>query len=71
MKISTQKILIECLMLQVVSMFRGCKTEDTPPHIYSMSQAAYRSMIATKRDQSIGKLSSGSNLFITESHVIT
>lgn len=37
-------------------MFRGCKTEDTPPHIYSMSQAAYRSMIATKRDQSIGRL---------------
>lgn len=41
---------------KVVSMFRGCKTEDTPPHIYSMSQAAYRSMIATKRDQSIGML---------------
>lgn len=35
-------------------MFRGCKTEDTPPHIYSMAQGAYRSMIATKRDQSIG-----------------
>lgn len=41
---------------KVVSMFRGCKTEDTPPHIYSMSQGAYRSMIATKRDQSIGML---------------
>lgn len=38
---------------KVVSMFRGCKTEDMPPHIYSRSQSAYRSMLETRRDQSL------------------
>jgi myosin heavy subunit len=34
-------------------MFRGCKTEDMPPHIYSLSQTAYRAMLETRRDQSL------------------
>lgn len=34
-------------------MFRGCKTEDMPPHIYSLAQTAYRSMLETRRDQSL------------------
>ena len=34
-------------------MFRGCKTEDMPPHIYSLAQTAYRNMLETRRDQSI------------------
>lgn len=38
---------------KVVSMFRGCKQEDMPPHIYSTSQSAYRSMLETRRDQSL------------------
>ncbi|XP_037947751.1 unconventional myosin-XVIIIa isoform X2 [Teleopsis dalmanni] len=38
---------------KVVSMFRGCKTEDMPPHIYSLAQTAYRSMLETRRDQSL------------------
>lgn len=38
---------------KVVSMFRGCKSEDMPPHIYSTSQSAYRSMLETRRDQSL------------------
>lgn len=38
---------------KVVSMFRGCKFEDMPPHIYSTSQSAYRSMLETRRDQSL------------------
>lgn len=38
---------------KVVSMFRGCKTEDMPPHVYSTSQSAYRSMLETRRDQSL------------------
>ncbi|XP_004524014.1 unconventional myosin-XVIIIa isoform X1 [Ceratitis capitata] len=38
---------------KVVSMFRGCKTEDMPPHIYSLAQTAYRAMLETRRDQSL------------------
>ncbi|XP_055375472.1 unconventional myosin-XVIIIa isoform X4 [Condylostylus longicornis] len=38
---------------KVVSMFRGCKPEDMPPHIYSHAQTAYRTMLETRRDQSI------------------
>jgi len=34
-------------------MFRGCKTEDMPPHIYSLAQTAYRSLLETRRDQSL------------------
>lgn len=34
-------------------MFRGCKTEDMPPHIYSLAQTAYRTMLETRRDQSL------------------
>lgn len=38
---------------KVVSMFRGCKTEDMPPHVYSLAQTAYRSMLETRQDQSL------------------
>lgn len=38
---------------KVVSMFRGCKTEDMPPHIYSLAQTTYSSMLETRRDQSL------------------
>uniref|UniRef100_A0A1B0DL70 Uncharacterized protein n=1 Tax=Phlebotomus papatasi TaxID=29031 RepID=A0A1B0DL70_PHLPP len=34
-------------------MFRGCKTEDMPPHVYSLAQTAYRTMLETRRDQSL------------------
>lgn len=34
-------------------MFRGCKSEDMPPHIYSTSQNAYRALMETRRDQSL------------------
>lgn len=34
-------------------MFKGCKTEDMPPHIYSLAQTAYRTMLETRRDQSL------------------
>lgn len=47
---------------QVVSMFRGCKTEDMPPHVYSLAQTAYRAMLETRRDQSLvflGRSASG------------
>ena len=34
-------------------MFKGCKQEDMPPHIYATAQSAYREMLATRHDQSI------------------
>ncbi|XP_047234694.1 unconventional myosin-XVIIIa-like isoform X5 [Girardinichthys multiradiatus] len=47
---------------KVMQMFKGCRKEDTAPHIYSMAQAAYRSLLTTRQDQSIvllGKSGSG------------
>ncbi|CAH1113986.1 unnamed protein product [Psylliodes chrysocephalus] len=38
---------------KVVSLFKGCKSEDMPPHIYSMAQSSYQAMLSTRRDQSI------------------
>lgn len=34
-------------------MFRGCKQEDTPPHIFAMAQTSYRSMLASNTNHSI------------------
>ena len=34
-------------------MFRGCRPEDMPPHVYATAQIAYRNMLATRTDQSI------------------
>lgn len=34
-------------------MFRGCKSEDMPPHIYSTAQNAYRALMESRRDQSL------------------
>lgn len=56
---------------KVVSMFRGCKSEDMPPHIYSTSQSAYRSMLETRRDQSLIFLGrSGSGKTTTFKHAL-
>ncbi|XP_055598007.1 unconventional myosin-XVIIIa isoform X6 [Uranotaenia lowii] len=38
---------------KVVSMFRGCKSEDMPPHVFSLAQTSYRAMLETRRDQSL------------------
>lgn len=43
-------------------MFKGCRREDTAPHIYGVAQAAYRKLLTTRQDQSIvllGKSGSG------------
>ena len=34
-------------------MFKGCKQEDMPPHIFASAQIAYREMLNTRHDQSI------------------
>nr|XP_054586613.1 unconventional myosin-XVIIIa isoform X6 [Nothobranchius furzeri] len=47
---------------KVMQMFKGCRKEDTAPHIYSMAQSAYRNLLTTRQDQSIvllGKSGSG------------
>ena len=37
----------------MIQLFRGCKAEDMPPHIYASAQSAYRSMLASRSDQSL------------------
>uniref|UniRef100_A0A8C1CYW3 Myosin XVIIIAb n=1 Tax=Cyprinus carpio carpio TaxID=630221 RepID=A0A8C1CYW3_CYPCA len=47
---------------KVMHMFKGCRREDTAPHIYAVSQSAYRNLLTTRQDQSIvllGKSGSG------------
>ena len=34
-------------------MFRGCRPEDMPPHIYAVAQTAYRNLLSSRHDQSI------------------
>lgn len=54
--------LVSLSSFQVMQMFKGCRREDTAPHIYSMAQAAYRNLLTTRQDQSIvllGKSGSG------------
>ncbi|XP_033748343.1 unconventional myosin-XVIIIa-like isoform X3 [Pecten maximus] len=38
---------------KVIQVFRGCKQEDMPPHIYATGQIAYREMLNSRNDQSI------------------
>nr|XP_015836260.1 PREDICTED: unconventional myosin-XVIIIa [Tribolium castaneum] len=38
---------------KVVALFKGCKSEDMPPHIYSMAQSCYHGMLSQRRDQSL------------------
>ncbi|KAL0994187.1 hypothetical protein UPYG_G00118920 [Umbra pygmaea] len=47
---------------KVMHMFKGCRKEDTAPHIYAVAQSAYRNLLTTRQDQSIvllGKSGSG------------
>ena len=46
--------------------------EDLPPHIYSVGQAAYKSLMATKKDQSVAFIGrSGSGKTTNFKHVLT
>ncbi|XP_049580992.1 unconventional myosin-XVIIIa isoform X1 [Syngnathus scovelli] len=47
---------------KVMHMFKGCRREESAPHIYSVAQSAYRNLLTTRQDQSIvllGKSGSG------------
>uniref|UniRef100_W5LV58 Myosin motor domain-containing protein n=1 Tax=Lepisosteus oculatus TaxID=7918 RepID=W5LV58_LEPOC len=37
----------------IVEMYRGKKRHEMPPHIYAISEAAYKSMLQDREDQSI------------------
>nr|CAD7196939.1 unnamed protein product [Timema douglasi] len=56
---------------KVMHMFRGCKSEDMPPHIYSLAQSTYRSMLTSRRDHSILLLGrSGSGKTTNFKHIL-
>lgn len=56
---------------KVIQMFRGCKQEDMPPHIFASVQTAYRNMLATRMDQSIVFMGlSGSGKTTNSKHVM-
>ncbi|XP_067133284.1 unconventional myosin-XVIIIa-like [Centruroides vittatus] len=38
---------------KVMRLFKGCKQDDMPPHIYSVAQSAYNFLLSTRRDQAI------------------
>lgn len=60
-----------CYFLQVMHMFKGCRKEDTSPHIYAVAQAAYRNMLMSRQDQSIILLgSSGSGKTTNCQHLV-
>ncbi|KAL8610894.1 hypothetical protein ACOMHN_056749 [Nucella lapillus] len=47
---------------KLIQMFRGCKQEDMPPHVFSAAQMAYRDLLNTRHDQSlvfVGRSGSG------------
>ncbi|KAM3842352.1 unconventional myosin-XVIIIa-like, partial [Diretmus argenteus] len=47
---------------KVMHMFKGCRREDSAPHVYAVAQSAYRNLLTTRQDQSIvllGKSGSG------------
>ena len=52
-------------------MFRGCKQEDMPPHIFAAAQTAYRNMLATHTDQSMVLLgNSGAGKTVNCRHIL-
>lgn len=56
---------------QVMHMFKGCRREDTSPHIYAVAQAAYRSMLMSRQDQAVVLLgASGSGKTTNCQHLV-
>uniref|UniRef100_A0A8C8S7Q4 Unconventional myosin-XVIIIa n=1 Tax=Pelusios castaneus TaxID=367368 RepID=A0A8C8S7Q4_9SAUR len=56
---------------KVMHMFKGCRREDMSPHIYAVAQAAYRTMLMSRQDQSVVLLgSSGSGKTTSCQHLV-
>ncbi|XP_048747756.2 unconventional myosin-XVIIIa-like isoform X4 [Ostrea edulis] len=57
---------------KVIQVFKGCKQEDMPPHIYASGQIAYRDMLNSRRDQSIILMGrSGSGKSVSAKHILS
>ena len=68
---TTKLNIYSCFFSQVIQMFRGCKQEDMPPHIFAAAQSAYRNMLATRMDQSVVLMGhSGSGKTINSRHIM-
>lgn len=53
-------------------MYKECKPENLPPHIYAMARLALRDLLITRRDQSIVLMGrSGSGKTTNAKHVLT
>ena len=64
-----KKVLL--FFLQVIQMFRGCKPEDMPPHVYAVAQTAYRTMLSSRQHQSLVFLGrSGSGKTTCTRHIL-
>ncbi|KAF1464497.1 Unconventional myosin-XVIIIa, partial [Megadyptes antipodes antipodes] len=56
---------------KVMHMFKGCRREDTSPHIYAVAQAAYRSVLMSRQDQAVVLLgASGSGKTTNCQHLV-
>ncbi|KAK9412631.1 unconventional myosin-XVIIIa [Crotalus adamanteus] len=56
---------------KVMHMFKGCRKEETSPHVYALAQAAYRAMLMSRQDQSLVFLgSSGSGKSTSAQHLV-
>jgi myosin-18 len=52
-------------------MFKGCRREEVPPHIYSIAQSAYRNLMKANQNQVICPLGiSGSGKSIMMDHCL-
>ncbi|NXN96864.1 MY18A protein, partial [Rhinopomastus cyanomelas] len=56
---------------KVMHMFKGCRREDSSPHIYAVAQAAYRDVLMSRQDQAIVLLgASGSGKTTNCQHLV-
>lgn len=56
----------------MIHVFKGCKQEDMPPHIYASGQIAYRDMLNSRRDQSLIMMGrSGSGKSVCAKHILS
>ncbi|XP_061197943.1 unconventional myosin-XVIIIa-like isoform X2 [Saccostrea echinata] len=57
---------------KLIQVFKGCKQEDMPPHVYASGQIAYRDMLNSRRDQSIIMMGrSGSGKSVNAKHILS
>ncbi|CAK1541728.1 unnamed protein product [Leptosia nina] len=38
---------------KVAAMFRGCRMDDMPPHVFAAAQSAHKCMLASRRDRAV------------------